>query len=42
MNQSDYVYRINNDGIIESIYSPSISNNSKEFKTTQVDKTWWT
>ena len=42
MNQSDYVYRINNDGMIESLYSPSISNNVKDFKTTQADKTWWT
>lgn len=42
MNQSDYVYRINNDGVIESVYSPSISNNKNDYKTTQVDKTWWT
>lgn len=42
MNQPDYVYRINNNGIIESVYSPTISNNKNEYKTTQVDKTWWT
>lgn len=40
--QSDYVYRINNEGITETIYSPTISNNKSQFKTEEVDKTWWT
>lgn len=40
--QSDYIYRINNDGEIEEIYSPTISNNTETFKTSQTDKTWWT
>lgn len=40
--QSDYVYRINNEGIMETIYSPTISNNKAQFKTEEVDKTWWT
>lgn len=42
INQSDYIYRINNDGVVEEIYSPTISNNSQTFKTSQTDKTWWT
>lgn len=40
--QSDYIYRINNNGITETIYSPTISNNKSQFKTEEIDKTWWT
>lgn len=42
INQSDYIYRINNEGEIEEIYSPAISNNNQKYKTAQTDKTWWT
>lgn len=40
--QSDYIYRIDNNGEIETIYSPTISNNTTEYKTTEADKIWWT
>ena len=40
--QSDYVYRINNDGVVEQVYSPTISNSTQYYKTTEADKTWWT
>lgn len=40
--QSDYVYRIDDEGEIQEVYSPTISNNNTEFKTSQSDKTWWT
>lgn len=40
--QSDYIYRINNEGIVEQLYSPTISNNSTQYKTEEIDKTWWT
>lgn len=42
IDQSDYVYRINDNGEIEQKYSPAISNNNKQFKTEESDKTWWT
>lgn len=42
LEQSDYIYRINNNGNIEQIYSPTISNSSTTFKTEETDKTWWT
>ena len=42
INQSEYVYRIDNDGKVETIYSPAISNNSNQFKTSETDKIWWT
>lgn len=37
----DFVYRIDNDGKIVSQYSPSISNSTNLYKTTEVEKTWW-
>lgn len=40
--QSDYVYRISDDGTIEDVYSPTISNNNTMMKTSASDKTWWT
>lgn len=40
--QSEYIYRINNDGNVERIYSPIISNSNQLHKTTEIDKTWWT
>lgn len=40
IDQSKYIYRINNQGEMESIYSPSLTNSSKLLKTTSADKTW--
>lgn len=40
--QSDYVYRIGDDGNTEQIFSPTISNSSELMQTTEADKTWWT
>ena len=39
--QSEYVYRINNDGDIDYIYSPNITTSSNLMKTTQADRSWW-
>ena len=40
--QSDYVYRISDDGTVEDVYSPTVSNNNQLMKTSASDKTWWT
>lgn len=40
--QSEYNYRINDNGVLEYIYSPLISRQSMFYKTTEADKTWWT
>ena len=40
--QSDYIYRIDDEGDIETVYSPTITNNKNSFKTEETDKTWWT
>lgn len=40
--QSDFVYKINDDGITEKVYSPAISSNSLQHKTSEADKNWWT
>lgn len=40
--QSDYSYRVGDDGEIEYIYSPILSNSYQLMKTTAADKTWWT
>ena len=40
--QSDYIYRINDDGKVIQEYSPAISNNKSSLITTESDKTWWT
>lgn len=40
-NQSNYIYRINNEGDYEKIFSPIISNTSALMKTTEADKDWW-
>ena len=40
--QPNFIYRINNQGEIESEYSPALSNSSALMKTTTADKTWWT
>ncbi len=40
--QSDFIYRIDNNGKIVNEYSPTISNSSTLMKTTETDRTWWT
>ena len=40
--QSDYVYRLNDEGEMETIYSPLLTNGKVSFKTEEPDKTWWT
>lgn len=42
LKQSDYIYRISDDGVVEDKYSPAISNDRTLLKTTASDKTWWT
>lgn len=42
INQSDYIYRLNDEGEMESVYSPILTNNRNSFKTEETDKTWWT
>lgn len=41
-NQTDYVYRLNDSGEMEEIYSPNITKNYEQMKTTESDLTWWT
>lgn len=40
--QSEYVYRIDDDGNMQTIYSPNVTRSSTLNKTTESDKTWWT
>ena len=42
LQQSDYIYRINDAGNVEQVYSPAISNSRQFYKTTEKDKLWWT
>lgn len=42
LEQTDYNYRINDRGEIDYIYAPAIGRRSEFYKTTEVDKTWWT
>lgn len=39
---SNYVYRIDNNGNTEQIYSPSATRSKELMKTTPTDETWWT
>ena len=41
VNPSNYVYRINDYGDIDAVFSPSISNSKELLETTQADRTWW-
>ena len=41
-NQTDYIYRLNDVGEMEEIYSPNITKNIQQMKTTESDLTWWT
>lgn len=38
---SEYVYRINDKGGMEEIYSPTLTNSREYQKTTASDRTWW-
>lgn len=42
LNSNPYVYRLNEKGEYEEIYSPSISSNNDKYRTRTNDKTWWT
>lgn len=42
IDQSNFIYRIDNEGNVISHYSPTISNSDYLMKTTTADKTWWT
>ena len=42
VNQTDYIYRIDDNGKLQKEYSPAISNNAQKFITTEKDKMWWT
>lgn len=39
--QSEYIYRINNDGDIDYNFSPNITTSTNLMKTTQADRSWW-
>lgn len=40
--QADYIYRIDNDGKVNTVYSPTLTNSKEYLKTTESDKNWWT
>lgn len=40
--QPQYTYRIDDEGTVKEVYSPAVTSNSVEYKTTQADKNWWT
>lgn len=40
--QSNYVYRINDEGDTEMIYSPNITRDQSKLKTTEEELNWWT
>lgn len=40
--QSSYVYRIDDDGTVVHEYSPILTTSPDLMKTTEADKTWWT
>ena len=40
--QSNYVYRINDEGNTEMIYSPNITRDQSKLKTTEEELNWWT
>lgn len=39
--QSNYVYRIGDDGNTSEIFSPTLTNSKSLYKTTEADRTWW-
>lgn len=42
LSPEEYSYRIGDDGKMEPVYSPLISSNNDQFKTTEADRSWWT
>lgn len=40
--QTKYIYRIDNKGDSYELYSPSLTTSTREFRTTEVNKSWWT
>lgn len=40
--QNKYQYRINDDGVIESLYSPDLTKSKELLKTTAASRNWWT
>lgn len=40
--QTDYCYRINDEGQTEAVYAPILTNSTTLYKTTEANKTWWT
>lgn len=42
LNPESYVQRYNSRGELESVYAPILSSGNAEYKTREVDKTWWT
>ena len=42
VNQTDFVYRINNEGSVDQIYSPLLTANQTNFSMGADDQTWWT
>lgn len=39
--QNEYMYRINDNGSIDTIYSPILTNAGQLYQTTEYDKNWW-
>ena len=39
--QSNYIYRIDDDGNPSEIFSPTLTNSKSLYKTTESDRTWW-
>lgn len=39
--QAEYIYRLNDDGNMEAIYSPTIINSSIKLTATEANKNWW-
>ena len=38
----EYSRKINGDGSLQPFFSPSLTNNTMFFETTEADRTWWT
>ena len=42
LNQSNYIYKLNNQGKLETVYSPNITTSKSLQYTTASEKSWWT
>lgn len=42
LNQSNYVYKLDNKGQLETVYSPNITTSKSLQYTTSAEKSWWT